>query len=48
MDLAFFMPTAAAALDEQRTVYSQICQGIEELTRKVFNDFANTVDPVNY
>ncbi|VDD80599.1 unnamed protein product [Mesocestoides corti] len=44
LDLAFFMPIAATAMEEQRSVYNQICQSIEELTRKVFNDFMNTIE----
>lgn len=46
LDLAFFVPTIAAALEEQRGVYDQICLSIEEMTRKVFNEFINTIEYV--
>ncbi|VDL84400.1 unnamed protein product [Schistocephalus solidus] len=44
LDQAFFLPTAAAALEEHRNSYTQLCLGLEELTRKVFNDFQQTVE----
>ncbi|KAM7541340.1 hypothetical protein Aperf_G00000036599 [Anoplocephala perfoliata] len=44
LDLAFFIPSIASILEEQRGVYEQICLSIEEMTRKVFNDFTATID----
>ncbi|VDM31109.1 unnamed protein product [Hydatigera taeniaeformis] len=44
LDLAFFVPTIAAVLEEQRSVYDQMCLSIEEMTRKVFNEFMSTIE----
>ncbi|VUZ53070.1 unnamed protein product, partial [Hymenolepis diminuta] len=44
LDLAFFLRPISAVLEENRGAYEEICLNIEEMTRKVFNDFTATID----
>ncbi|VEL40765.1 unnamed protein product [Protopolystoma xenopodis] len=45
LDQAFFLPLNQTGIAEHRAQYLHIIQALEDLTRKIFIEFQNTIDP---
>uniref|UniRef100_A0A3Q0KTZ4 Dynein axonemal heavy chain 2 n=1 Tax=Schistosoma mansoni TaxID=6183 RepID=A0A3Q0KTZ4_SCHMA len=45
LDQAFFLPLSDAGIPELRQQYTQLTDALDDLTRKIYNEFQTTIEP---
>ncbi|VDP73712.1 unnamed protein product [Schistosoma curassoni] len=47
LDQAFFLPLSDAGMSEYRQQCTQLTDALDDLTKKIFNEFQTTIEPVS-